>query len=108
MKPRVSAQEFPTPSVLVVFPSDEHRILLLQAIVQAGMIPLLCESSDEAREAIKDENIQVVVCEDHLPESALRAILKQTRESAETHSFDCHIAYWRVGGVSHSLAAGRI
>jgi DNA-binding NtrC family response regulator len=79
MKPRVSAQEFPTPSVLVVFPSDEHRILLLQAIVQAGMIPLLCESSDEAREAIKDENIQVVVCEDRLPESALGAILKQTR-----------------------------
>lgn len=77
MKPKASAQEFPTPSVLVVFPSDEHRILLLQAIVQAGMIPLLCESSDEAREVIKDENIQIVVCEDLLPESALDAILKQ-------------------------------
>lgn len=79
MKPIVSAQKFPIPSVLVVFPSDEHRILLLQAIVQAGMIPLLCESSEEAREAIKDENIQVVVCEDRLPERALGAILKQTR-----------------------------
>jgi DNA-binding NtrC family response regulator len=79
MKTGVSSQEFPTPSVLVVFPSDQHRILLLQAIVQAGMIPLLCESSEEAREAIKDDNIQVVVCEDRLPESALGAILKQSR-----------------------------
>ena len=78
MKLDASAREFHSPYVLVVFPSDEHRILLLQAIVQAGMVPLLCESPDEAREAINGENIQVVVCEDLLPESALDAILKQT------------------------------
>ena len=105
MKPRVSAQEFPTPSVLVVFPSDEHRISLLQAIVQAGMIPLLCESSDEAREAIKDENIQVVVCEDHLPESALRAILKQARSRMRPIPF---IVTSRTGEWEEFLTALRL
>ncbi len=79
MKLKASAQEFQSPNVLVVFPSDEHRILLLQAIVQAGMVPMLCESPGEVLEVIDAENIQVVVCEDLLPESALGAILKQAR-----------------------------
>ena len=79
MKPGYSAQEFQTPSVLVVFPSAEHRISLLQAVVQAGMVPWLCESSEEAREAMNGENIQVVVCEDLLPQKAFGAILNQAR-----------------------------
>ena len=52
MKPEAAAQEFQSRYVLIVFRSDEHRVSLLKAVVDAGMVPLLCETLDEAREAM--------------------------------------------------------
>lgn len=83
MKPEALTREFQTPYALVVFPSTEHRSALLRTIAQAGMVPLLCGSPDEVREAMKRENIQVVVCEDLLPEKALRVILLRARNYAK-------------------------
>ena len=77
MKPETSTQEFASPYALVVFFSDEHRAALLKAIAQAGIVPLLCKSPEEAAEAMKNETVQVVVCEDLLPKEAVNAILKQ-------------------------------
>jgi len=79
MKPEESTQQLQAPHVLVVFPSREHRASLLKVVTDAGMLPLLCDSPDEAREAMKSENIRVVICEDLLPPKALRAVLKQAR-----------------------------
>lgn len=79
MKLEAPTQQFQSPYVLVVFPSDEHRTSLLKAVADAGMAPLFCGSLEEAREAIRSENIQVVICEDLLSEKALKVILKQAR-----------------------------
>lgn len=79
MKLEAPTQQFKASYVLVVFPSDEHRISLLKAVADAGMVPLLRESLEEALEAIKKENIQMVVCEDLLPEKALNGIVQHAR-----------------------------
>lgn len=79
MKLEAPMQQFQPPYALVVFPSDEHRTSLLKAVADAGMVPLHCESFEEAREAMKSEKIQVMICEDLLPEKALTTILKQAQ-----------------------------
>jgi DNA-binding NtrC family response regulator len=79
MKLEAPTQQFQSPYVMVVFPSHEHRTSLLKAVAHAGMVPMHCETLEEAREAMKSENIQAVICEDLLPEAALDAILKQAR-----------------------------
>src|SRR5271165_4884793 len=79
MKAEASTQQLQSPYVLVVFTSDGHRLALLNAVAHAGMVPLLCEALEEALEALKSENIQIVVCEDLLPEKALTAIFQQAR-----------------------------
>jgi DNA-binding NtrC family response regulator len=62
--------------VLVIFPSDENRGALLKAIAEAGSVPLICHTFEEAREIMKCKHIQIIVCEDHLPRAAVQAILK--------------------------------
>jgi DNA-binding NtrC family response regulator len=77
-----SVEQFPPPYVLVVFPSNEHRTSLLREVANAGMVPLSCHSYEEAQEAMMRENIQVVICEDVLPENARKSILKLARSRA--------------------------
>jgi DNA-binding NtrC family response regulator len=79
MKQEAPTQQFQTSYALVVFPSDEHRISLLKAVADAGMVPLLCESLEEALEAMQRGSIQMVVCEDLLTEKALNRIVQQAR-----------------------------
>lgn len=79
MKLKKPPQEFQARYVLIVFRSDEHRVSLLKAVADAGMVPLLCETLDEAREAMASENIKAVICEDLLPTTVLNEILKQTQ-----------------------------
>jgi len=64
------------PYVLVVFPRDEDLSGLLRAVAGAGRVPLICHAFEEAQEAMKHEYIQFIICEDHLPHTALDAILK--------------------------------
>jgi DNA-binding NtrC family response regulator len=70
--------------VLVVFPSGENRAALLKAIAQTGCVPLICHSFEEARDLIQREHIQIIICEDRLPRTAVQAILnlaKRRRKS---------------------------
>lgn len=69
--------------VLVVFPKNENLDRLLQAIVEAGDVPLICHSFEEAQEVLKYENIHTIICEDHLPKKSLEGILKLARNLTE-------------------------
>jgi len=64
------------PYVLVVFPSNENLDSLLNAIADTGKAALPCHSFEKAQEIMKYEHIQIIICEDHLPASALEAIFK--------------------------------
>ncbi len=68
------------PYVLVVFRCVENRGALLKAVAEAGKVPLLCDSLEEAQEAIEHEDIRTIVCEDDLPEKGLEAFLDLARK----------------------------
>ena len=76
MKMETSERQVRHPYVLVVFPCDENGGPLLKAIAQAGSVPLICHSFEQAQEVMKYEHIQIIICEDHLPRAAVQAILK--------------------------------
>jgi len=69
-------QQVRHPYVLVIFPYNENLDGLLKAIAEAGSVPLLCHSFEEAQEIMKYERIQIIICEDHLSAGALEAIFK--------------------------------
>jgi DNA-binding NtrC family response regulator len=63
------------PHVLVILSSNENRDPLLKAIGDSGAAPLVCSCLEEAHEALRRENIRVIVCEDLLPRNVLDAVL---------------------------------
>jgi DNA-binding NtrC family response regulator len=69
-------QQVRHPYVLVVFPYNENLGGLLKAVAETGKVPLICHSFQEAQEVLKHEHIQVIICEDRLPDGALKDILK--------------------------------
>ena len=69
-------QQVRHPYILVVFPYNENLDGLLKAIAEAGRVPVVSHSFEEAQEVMKHEHIQVIICEDHLPDGALEAILR--------------------------------
>jgi len=64
------------PYVLVVFPRNEDLSGLLKALAVAGKVPLICHTFEDAQDVLKHHHIQVIICEDHLPRTALDTILK--------------------------------
>jgi DNA-binding NtrC family response regulator len=74
-----SQQQVQLPYVLVVFPCDENRGALLKVIAQAGKVPLLCDTFEEAQEAVMHQDIRTIVCGDALPEKGLEAFLDLAR-----------------------------
>jgi DNA-binding NtrC family response regulator len=69
-------QQVRHPYVLVVFPYNENLDGLLKAVAETGKVPLICHSFREAEEVMKYEHIQIIICEDRLPDGALTDILK--------------------------------
>ena len=92
------------PYVLVVFPCVENRGALLKAVAEAGKVPLLCDSFEEAQEAIEREDIRTIVCEDDLPEKGLEAFLDLARK--RTRPIPVIVAS-RTGGWREFLKALR-
>jgi DNA-binding NtrC family response regulator len=69
-------QQVRHPYVLVVFPDNENLDGLLKAVAETGKVPLICHSFEEAQVVMKHEHLQVIICEDRLPDGALKDILK--------------------------------
>ena len=69
-------QQVRHPYVLVIFPYNENLDGLLNAIAEAGKVPVVYHSFEKAQEIMKYEHIQIIICEDHLPAGALEAIFK--------------------------------
>jgi DNA-binding NtrC family response regulator len=63
----------------VLFPRTENSDGILQAVAEAGEIPLICHCLLEAQEVMKYEQVQIIICEDHLPDETTDAILKLAR-----------------------------
>jgi DNA-binding NtrC family response regulator len=105
MKRGDSVEQLLPPYVLVVFPSDEYRASLLSAVADTGMLPLSCRSLEEAQEAMKGESVLIVVCEDLLPEMALKSILRLARNRTEPIPV---IVTSRTGGWEEFLQALRL
>jgi len=76
MSAEILEQQVRRPLVLVVFPCNENLDGMLKAVAQAGKAPLICHSLEEVQEVMKREHIQIIICEDHLPDLTLEAILK--------------------------------
>ena len=108
MKPETSTQEFASPYALVVFFSDEHRAALLKAIAQAGIVPLLCKSPEEAAEAMKNETVQRGGLRGSSSKGGSQRDLEAGPQPDETHSSGYHLAHGRVGRVSQCLTARRV
>ena len=64
------------PYVLVVFPRNEDLSGLLKALAVAGQVPLICHTFEDAQDVMKHHHIQAIICEDHLPRTAIDTILK--------------------------------
>jgi DNA-binding NtrC family response regulator len=77
-------QQVRHPYVLVVFPYNENLDGLLKAVAETGRVPLICHSFQEAQEVMKHEHIQVIICEDRLPDVALKDILKLANHRKRT------------------------
>jgi DNA-binding NtrC family response regulator len=70
-------QQVRHPYVLVVFPYSENLDALLKAVAEtAKVLPLTCQSFQEAQEVMRYEHIQAIICEDRLSDGALKDILK--------------------------------
>lgn len=75
MQTEILELQYNLPHVLVVCTSEECRQALLDAVAQADMLPILCESLEEAFDAIQQGDIRVVSCDDRLPPLAVEAIV---------------------------------
>jgi DNA-binding NtrC family response regulator len=64
------------PCVLVVFPRNEDLGGLLSTLAVAGKVPLISHTIEEAQGVMRHQRIQAIICEDHLPQTTLEAILK--------------------------------
>ena len=110
MKQMESTEQCPSPYVLVVLPSDEYRASLLNTVELAGMVPLSCQSAEEAMEAMNRESLHAVVCEDILPEIRLKSIfdLARTRTNpvpvivtSRTGEWDEYLKALRLGAFDY-------
>lgn len=99
-----SERQVRLPYVLVVFPCVENRRALLEAVVAAGKVPLLCDSFEEAQEAMEHEDIRTIVCEDDLPEKGLEVFLDLARKRTRPTPV---IVASRTGGWREFLKALR-
>jgi DNA-binding NtrC family response regulator len=90
--------------VLVLFPRSEDSGGILNAVTEAGQIPLICHCLLEAQEVMKHEQIQVIICEDHLPQETMDAVLKLARHG---HGPIPVIVASRTGGWEEYLDALR-
>jgi DNA-binding NtrC family response regulator len=80
MKARSPGDPSRIPQVLVLFPSFENRAELLQAISKTGMAPRHCGSFEDARRAMKNEDINIVVCEDRIAQKTFEKTLQYASE----------------------------
>ena len=102
--------------VLVVLPSDKYRASLLNTVELAGMVPLSCQSVEEAMEAMNSESFHAVVCEDILSEKALKSILKLARNrtkpvpvivASRTGEWDEYLKALRLGAFDYLVLPPR-
>ena len=76
MRAEILQNQFRHPYVLVVFPRNEDLGGLLKALVEVGKVPLISHTIEDAQDVMKHQHIQVIICEDHLPQTAVDALLK--------------------------------
>ena len=74
MNPAMARVQQCFPYVLVVFPYDENRAALLEVVTEAGNIPLICHSLDEAEKVMRCEDIRTIICGDHIPLATFQGI----------------------------------
>jgi len=74
MNPAMARVQQCLPYVLVVFPYDENRAALLEVVTEAGNIPLICHSLDEAEKVMRCEDIRTIICGDHIPLATFQGI----------------------------------
>ena len=74
MNPAMARVQQCLPYVLVVFPYVENRAALLEVVTEAGNIPLICHSLDEAEKVMRCEDIRTIICGDHIPLATFQGI----------------------------------
>jgi len=74
MNPAMARVQQCFPYVLVMFPDDENRAALLEVVTEAGNIPLICHSLDEAEKVMRCEDIRTIICGDHIPLATFQGI----------------------------------
>jgi len=74
MNPAMARVQQCLPYVLVVFPYDENCAALLEVVTEAGNIPLICHSLDEAEKVMRCEDIRTIICGDHIPLATFQGI----------------------------------
>jgi DNA-binding NtrC family response regulator len=70
------------PRILILSGEQEHRRKLGGIISSCGWLPIRCETISDAKDLVTRYQIEVVLCDDLLPDGDFRELVRQLKRSA--------------------------
>jgi DNA-binding NtrC family response regulator len=84
---RATADEFQGegqmfPRILILSGEPEHRHKLSEVMSSCGLVPVRCETISAAKGLVMEDQIEVIVCDDVLPDGDFRELIRELKLSA--------------------------
>lgn len=70
------------PRILILSGQREHRHKLSGVMSSSGWVPVCCETISAAKGLVMRYQIEVIVCDDVLPDSGFRELIRELKGSA--------------------------
>jgi DNA-binding NtrC family response regulator len=68
--------------ILILSGQPEHQEKLSGVLSTRGWLPVRCETLSKAKNLLKQQEIEAILCDDVLPDGDFRAVIKELKKSA--------------------------